>query len=95
MLENVFNQMGIELLYTPVYSPYLKPAENVFSKVKNLLNFDRSTVVHYDINLAVNKAVTLVSSSDMHGFIETLPICLYNIVIAIVVISFIYYCTST
>ena len=78
MLENVFNEMGIELLYTPVYSPDLNPAENVFSKVKNLLNFYLSTVVHYDIKLAVNEAVNLVSSSDMHGFIETLPICLYN-----------------
>ena len=67
MLENVFNEMGIELLYTPVYSPDLNPAENVFSKVKNLLNFDLSTVVHYDIKLAVNEAVNLVSSTDMHG----------------------------
>ena len=30
MLENVFNEMGIELLYPPVYSPDLNPAENVF-----------------------------------------------------------------
>ena len=30
MLEDLFNEMGIELLYTPMYSPDLNPAENVF-----------------------------------------------------------------
>ena len=68
MLEDLFNEMGIELLYTPIYSPDLNPAESVFSKVKNALNFDLSSVVHYDIKLAVNEAVDLVSSNDMHGF---------------------------
>ena len=29
LLEDLFNEMGIELLYTPIYSPDLNPAENV------------------------------------------------------------------
>ena len=44
----------------------LNPADSVFSKVKNALNFDLSSVVHYDIKLAVNEAVDLVSSNNMH-----------------------------
>ena len=60
--------MGIELLYTPIYSPDLNPAENVFSKVKNALNYDLLPVVNYDIKIAINEAVNLVSSNDMHGF---------------------------
>ena len=30
VLEDIFNEMGIELLYTPIYSPVLNPAELVF-----------------------------------------------------------------
>ena len=43
MLEDLFIEMGIELLYTSIYLPDLNPAENGFDKVKNALNFDLST----------------------------------------------------
>mgnify|MGYP002804455906 CR=1 FL=1 len=32
--------MGIELVYTPVYSPNLNPIESCFGKVKAALNGD-------------------------------------------------------
>ena len=53
ILEDIFNDMGIELLYTPIYSPVFNPAEHVFSKVKNSLNFNLLPVVHYDIKMAI------------------------------------------
>ncbi len=68
VLGDIFNEMGIELLYTPIYSPDLNPAEHVFSEVKHALNFDLLPVVHYDIKIAVYEAINLISSSDMHGF---------------------------
>ena len=68
ILEDIFNDMGIELLYTPVYSPDLNPVEHVFAKVKNALNFDLLPVVHYDNKMAIYEANGLISSSDVHGF---------------------------
>ena len=47
VLEEFLNEQGIELLYTPIYSPDLNPAEQVFSKVKGALNFDLLPVVQY------------------------------------------------
>lgn len=61
ILEDIFDDTGIELLYTPIYSPDLNPGENA-------LNFDLLPVVHYDIKMAIYKANGLISSSDVHGF---------------------------
>ena len=69
VLEDFLGEMGIELyIYTPIYSPDLNPAENVFSKVKNVLNYDLLPLVNYDIKIAINEAIDTVSSLDMHGF---------------------------
>ena len=38
ILEDWLSEMGIELLYTPVYSPDLNPIESCFGKVKAVLN---------------------------------------------------------
>lgn len=68
ILEEFLNEQGIELLYTPVYSPDLNPAEEVFSKVKNALNFDLLPVVHYDLKIAVNEAIDTITAQDVRGF---------------------------
>jgi len=39
ILEEVFFDNGIELLYTPIYSPDLNPAESVFSQLKKRIAF--------------------------------------------------------
>lgn len=45
------------IMYTPIYSPDLNPAEEVFSKVKSALNFDLLPVVNYDLKIAVIEAI--------------------------------------
>ena len=39
MLEECLAEMGIELLYTPVYSPDLNPAELCFNKFETQMNY--------------------------------------------------------
>ena len=68
VLEEFLNEQGIELLYTPIYSPNLNPAEQVFSKVKGALNFDLLPVVQYDLKIACNEAVDTVTAHDVRGF---------------------------
>jgi transposase len=68
VLEEFLNEQGIELLYTPIYSPDLNPAEQVFSKVKGALNFHLRPVVHYDLRIAVTEAIDTVTAHDVRGF---------------------------
>ena len=72
----VLNEQGIELLYTPIYSPDLNPAEQVFSKVKDALNFDLLPVIQYDLRIACNETVNTVTAHDVHGFYNHTYICL-------------------
>ena len=55
ILEEVFDQMGIELLYTPSYSPDLNPIELCFNKVKTVLNGCLKALVHTNLNLQLQK----------------------------------------
>ena len=68
VLAEFFNEQGIELLYTPIYSTDLNPAEQVFSKVKGAVNFDLLPVVQYDLKIACNEAVDTVTAHDVRGF---------------------------
>ena len=49
--------MGIELLFTPTYSPDLNPIELCFNKIKTELNGHYSLDVHRNLKLAVAEAV--------------------------------------
>ena len=51
-LEEFLADMGIELLYTPAYSPDLNPVELCFNKVKTELNFSFQQLFHVSINMA-------------------------------------------
>ena len=68
ILEEFFEEIGVELLYTTVYSPDLNPAEFDFSKVKNELNYDLQPVVQYDLKMAVSEAKDTITPSDVVGF---------------------------
>ena len=57
ILEEWLYEMGIELIYTPSYSPDLNPVEFCFSKVKGNLNGYLCDLVIRNINLAVMEAV--------------------------------------
>ena len=51
ILEDWLNEMGIELLYTPVYSPDLNPIESCFGKVKVVLNGQLQQIVQENLKL--------------------------------------------
>jgi hypothetical protein len=68
VLEEFLDKMGIELLYTPTYSPDLNPIELCFNKVKTELNGRYSCAVRENLKLAVAESVERVSSNDAHGF---------------------------
>ena len=62
--------MGIELIFTPAYSPYLNTVELCFNNVKGLLNGDLQDLVAFNTNLATMEAVERKSQQDMRGFYE-------------------------
>jgi transposase len=70
VLEEWFETMGIELLYTPSYSPDLNPIELCFNKVKTVLNGELRELVHSNTKLAIMEAVETINSQDMVGFYE-------------------------
>ena len=70
ILEEWLYEMGIELIYTPSYSPDLNPVEFCFSKVKGNLNGYLRDLVNRNINLAVMEAVENITALDMKGFYE-------------------------
>ena len=68
LIEEFLHEMGIELLYTPTYSPDLNPIELCFNKIKTELNGRYSHSVRKNLKLAVAKSIERVSSDDAHGF---------------------------
>ena len=62
--------MGIELLYTPSYSPDLNPVELCFSKIKTILNGELKELVHTNLYLAAAEAVDTIKANDMIGYFE-------------------------
>ena len=70
ILEVWLEEMGIELIYLPTYSPDLNPIEFCFNKVKTLLNGEFQELTHTNIKLAVMEAVERITTEDMAGFFE-------------------------
>ncbi|XP_028404078.1 uncharacterized protein LOC114526751 [Dendronephthya gigantea] len=68
ILEDFLAESGIELIYTPVYSPDLNLIEMCFNKVKTSLNKDFFELVHSNVKLAGSYAVETITDSDMRGF---------------------------
>jgi len=48
ILEEFLQEMGIELLYTPVYSPDLNPIELCFNKIKTMMNYELKDLTSYN-----------------------------------------------
>lgn len=71
IIEEVLAEMGIELLFTPTYSPDLNPIELCFNKIKTELNGRFSEDVHNNLKLAVAEAIDRISSLDARRFYHT------------------------
>ena len=67
-LNEVFNDMSVELIYLPVYSLDLNPAEECFSKMKYLLRYRLRDLVHQNLELAILHAVDGIEPEDLVGY---------------------------
>lgn len=45
ILEEYLQEMGVELLYTPVFSPDLNPVEHCFNKIKTVMNYTLKDII--------------------------------------------------
>ncbi|XP_028397235.1 uncharacterized protein LOC114521047 [Dendronephthya gigantea] len=70
ILEEYLEEMGVELIFTPTYSPDLNPVELCFAKVKTKLNGEFSDTVHENLKLAVMDAVETITPTDMVGYYQ-------------------------
>ena len=67
-LEEFLAEIGVELIYTPTYSPDLNPIELCFNEVKTELNGYYSHDVNENLKLAVSDAICRVTPSDARNF---------------------------
>lgn len=68
ILEEYLDDIGVELIFTPTYSPDLSLVELCFAKVKAKLNGELSDAVHENLKLAVVDAVEKIRPTDMAGY---------------------------
>lgn len=67
-LRSFLNDLDIELVFLPVYSPDLNPIEEVFSKLKYLLKYRYRELEWENLEYAVLRAVGDVTAADMYGY---------------------------
>ena len=67
-LRSFLNDLGVELIFLPVYSPDLNPVEEVFSKLKYLLKYRYQELVWDNLEYAVLRAIGDVTAADMYGY---------------------------
>ena len=68
ILSDFLEELGIELVYTPTYSPDFNPVEFVFSKMRSQMRYCFNNVVKENLKLSVYEALQTVSASDMEGY---------------------------
>lgn len=61
-------ELGIELVYTPTYSPDFNPVEFVFSKMRSEMRYNFADIVAENLKLSALEALQTVSASDMEGY---------------------------
>lgn len=67
-LPNYFDDLGMELLFLPAYSPDLNPVEEVFSKLKYLLMYRYNNIVFDNLEYAIWTALANITAADMYGY---------------------------
>ncbi|KAK3104846.1 hypothetical protein FSP39_011539 [Pinctada imbricata] len=67
--KDFLGRMGIELVFLPVYSPDLNPAEMCFSKIKTLLKDESyQNLVPANLKVAIGMAISEISVSNVKGY---------------------------
>lgn len=69
VLKLWLERQGIDVVFTPRYSPDMNPVENCFSKIKSVIRRpDFGPVLHDHFHLAIYSATQTITSADMHSF---------------------------
>jgi transposase len=67
-LRSCLENLGMELIYLPAYSPDFNPDEEVFSKLKYLLKYRYQDIVFDNLEYAVWCALGDLEAADMYGY---------------------------
>ena len=70
VLEEYLQERGVELLYTPVFSPDLNPIEHSFNKIKTVMNYELKEITSATMKLSAMLAMEKISHEDMVGFFK-------------------------
>ena len=70
ILRDFLNELNIELVYMPAYSPDFNPAEYVFGKLKYLLKYRFWGLTNTSLKEALFTAIDFVTPGDMRAFYE-------------------------
>ena len=68
VLIDFLDDLNIELVYMPSYSPDFNPAEYVFGKIKTLLKYSLQDLTNANLIDALYTAISLVTPGDMQEF---------------------------
>jgi transposase len=68
VLTEFLNEIGIELVYTPTYSPDFNPTEFVFGKIRTEMLYALWELTNRNLVLSVYEAIDKVTEQDMIGF---------------------------
>ena len=67
-LRSSLEDLGMELVYLPAYSPDFNPVEETFSKLKYLLKYRYQDIVFDNLEHAVWCSVGDLEAADMYGY---------------------------
>ena len=69
ILKQWLSQQGIDVVFTPKYSPDMNPIEGCFSQIKSMLRRPSyMNILHSNLHAAINSATKMITSSDMHAY---------------------------
>ena len=70
MLREFLEDLNIELVFMPAYSPDFNPTEYVFGKMKCLLKHRLWHLANTDLRQSLYEVIRFITSGDMHGFFQ-------------------------
>ena len=69
ILKQWLSQQGIDVVFTPKYSPDMNPIEGCFSQIKSMLRRPSyMNILHSNLHAAIYSATKMITSSDMHAY---------------------------
>ena len=67
-LVSFFDELGIELVYTPAYSPDFNTVECIFFKMLTEMHYRLEDLVESNLKLGAYEALESINANDMQGF---------------------------